>query len=221
MKAKEITLFLIHNIYTTHTNTHIRSLKTRNFCCRKSNRPTLFFTRCSTQIWTQCNDIGDICICYVAMVYSCCWLKCTDAHSYCSFTSVCAFEHIGSPNKSESSASSSSPHFLSFPLFTLFQSFFLLATSRYLVLWKCGRCEPVHGSGFPLQNVTYSAIFLLCKYGNRFSVCACYGLCNKQQLFSCSFSYISYNPYFAQTLIFSLHHFAHKRTDIHFLTLSL
>lgn len=62
---------------------------------------------------TQCNDIEweDICICYVAICALCrCWLrrvcvqKCTwMRYIYGTFTSVCAFEHIGSPpNKSES-----------------------------------------------------------------------------------------------------------------------
>lgn len=39
-----------------------------------------------------------------------------------------------------------------------------------------GPCRPVHGYELPLQNITYSAIFLLCKYGNRFSVYACDGM---------------------------------------------
>lgn len=55
----------------------------------------------------------------------------------------------------------------------------------------CGACTWLYIA--IALNITYSAIFLLCKYGNRFSVCACNGLCNKLAAAhsvscSCSFS---------------------------------
>lgn len=53
---------------------------------------------------TQCIDIGDICICYVAVYYSCCcWLQCTDAHGcedmYLLYIYICLY--ILAPRKTK------------------------------------------------------------------------------------------------------------------------
>lgn len=162
---------------------------------------------------------------YYNRLYSCCWLQCTDARGCDVFiVDLHLFVHLStSEAQTKAKAFSSTFGFVlkSFVLrLTLVHppcesglcvvgwcgasSLSIWLEKRVLsTVWVCGRCGACAWLSLSLCLCAFAIaennIFLLCKYGNRFSVCACHGLCNKQQPFtaSCSFSYwdISRSPF--------------------------
>lgn len=155
-----------------------------------------------------------LCSCVVQLlttVHRCTWMWCI----YCTFTSVlCIWAHRKPKQKRKLYF-----FFFNFVFFFFVRSYCSLVLTL-MILALSVWVRSVRACALPLQKITHSAIFLLCKYENRFSVCAWYGLCNKQQLLS--FSLAPFSFYLFRS-VYRLHTHpiplsldsAHNRTDIH------